>query len=95
LQLNAIARYKLTEKHAVSYRVEYFKDENEMVALSVTPTLGFQTFSSSVGWDYQIANNFLWRTEVRNYTSSDKVFTRENNLVKQEWMVTTGLTVWY
>jgi len=94
-QINAIARYRLTDKHAVSYRIEYFKDEDEMVAQSITSTLGFKTFSASAGWDYQIANNLLWRTEIRNYTSTDKVFTKESNLVKQEWMVTTGLTVWY
>jgi hypothetical protein len=66
-----------------------------MVALSISPTLGFKTVSTSAGWDYQIANNFLWRTEIRNYTSTDKVFIRENRAVTQEWMVTTGLTVWY
>jgi hypothetical protein len=87
-----ILRYTPTAKTAVAVRAEYYDDQNGVIISTGTPN-GFKTWGFSTNVDYAIANNIVWRGEVRKFNSKDAVFTKNNNMVNSETFVTTALAV--
>ncbi len=84
-----IVRYTLNSKNKLALRFEYYNDIKQI--LITTNTLnGFQTFGTSLNYDYQINKNLLWRTECKMYHASDKLFLNNNN---QNFNLTTSLSI--
>lgn len=87
-----IARLVLNEKTVIAVRGEYYGDEKGVVITTGTEN-GFKTTGLSANFDYQIASCALWRFEVRNLTSRDKIFVRGEELSKSNTYVTTSLAI--
>lgn len=64
---------KLTEKSYLGYRLEYYSDPHEANVQTLTPH-GFRVMSASVNFDYHLQKNVLWRSELREFRSRDKIF---------------------
>lgn len=65
-----IARYKTSDKSYVNGRVEYYDDKNGVII--GIPT--FQTMGYSLGYDYAILPNALFRLEGKVYDSRTPIF---------------------
>ena len=66
----AIVRYKTSEKSYVNARVEYYDDKNGVI-IGIP---GFQTMGYSLGYDYAIMPNALFRVEGKLYDSKTSIF---------------------
>lgn len=87
-----IVKYLTTEKSSISARGEYFSDKNGVVVATETG-YGFKTFGYSLNFDYNIAKNVVWRIEGRGFYAKDKIFFREVDPVKDNFFVTTSLSI--
>ncbi|MBL7699440.1 MAG: porin [Chitinophagaceae bacterium] len=73
-----IVRYKLSEKWAVAYRFEYFKDKNGVIIPSENPN-GFDIAGNSINIDYIPADNIVMRIEARHLESAALTFSTAIN----------------
>ncbi len=87
-----ILKYTPTSKTAIAIRAEYYDDKNGIIIATGTPN-GFKTRGFSTNFDYTIANNIVWRAEVRTLNSKDAIFTKNNNMVNSDAFVTTALAI--
>jgi hypothetical protein len=94
-QANFIARYNLTKALSVTGRIEYFSDPHSVQVVPITTVNGFSTSSSSLGLNYQLAENVLLRLEGRTFFSSQDVYMRNNQEVATMNSVTGNVTVWF
>lgn len=93
--LNLIAQFSITDKFALVSRVEHFNDHQSVQIVPITAVSGFNASGSSLGFNYKIAHNFLFRTEARTFFSRDEIYLRDGQNVNNSSMVTTNLTVWF
>lgn len=94
-QINAIARYNLTDKLSVTGRVEHFNDPHSVQIVPVTSVDGFSVNGSSIGLNYKVNDNALLRLEGRALFSGDEVFIRDGNPVKNSNTITSNITIWF
>lgn len=88
-----IARYAPSEKVAIAARGEYYSDKNGVIIATETAH-GFRTFGYSMNVDYAILPHVVWRTELRNFSSKDALFSdRKGELGKRSPMAVTALAV--
>ncbi|WP_060874176.1 porin [Myroides odoratus] len=87
-----MGQYKLSDAWRVAARVEYYKDEKEVIIQTDTAH-GFQTWGYSVNVDYQITAEVLWRIEARSFSSKDAVFTRNDNAVSGQTFIGSGIAI--
>ncbi|WP_168171889.1 porin [Algoriphagus sp. A40] len=92
---NLIAQYSLTEKLSVVSRIEYFDDEKSVQIVPITSVEGFSAYGSSLGINYRVAENFMFRTEGRVFFSDDEVYFRDGQNTTTSSMLTTNFTVWF
>lgn len=69
-----IVKYAITPRAAIAARVAYFDDRNAVLIATGTPH-GFRTWEYSANFDYALSANALWRVELRNLDSKDRIFT--------------------
>jgi hypothetical protein len=86
------ARYNLSDKSTIAARLEYYSDVNGIIISNVT-LHGFQTYGYSVNLDYKIAENVLWRTEAKGFSSKDKLFILDNKPNNVNYVLTTSLAI--
>jgi hypothetical protein len=77
-----IAKLNLNSKSKIAGRLEYYSDQNQVIIPSSTPN-GFQTFGASVNYDRQITSNVLWRAELKQYKSKDRIYRYEETSASQ------------
>jgi hypothetical protein len=87
-----IAKFGLSDKATIAVRAEYYHDEHGVIIATGTPN-GFQTTGLSANFDYNVASNALWRFEVRNFHSRDKVFHKEKSSTNSNAFVSTSLAI--
>jgi hypothetical protein len=87
-----ILKYTPIVKTAIAIRAEYYDDKDGVIISTGTPN-GFKTWGFSTNFDYSIANNIVWRAEVRTLNSKDAIFTKNNNRVNSDTFVTTALAI--
>lgn len=87
-----IARLMLTQKASMDFRAEYYTDKAGIIISTGTPN-GFRTTGLSTNFDYKISSQALWRIEIRNFTSKDAIFAREDRLVRHNTLITTALSI--
>ncbi|HRG07642.1 MAG TPA: outer membrane beta-barrel protein, partial [Cyclobacteriaceae bacterium] len=80
---------------SVSGRLEYFEDRDEVHIDPITGVAGFETYSSSLGLNYKVADNILIRTEGRSFFSNKQVYERNGEAVKNSNLITTNVTLWF
>jgi len=84
-----IARYKTSDKSYINGRIEYYDDKNAVI-IGIP---GFKTTGYSLGYDYAILPNALFRIEGKVYDSKNPVFDGKNGLVRNNTSLTTSLAV--
>lgn len=87
-----IARYKTSDKSYLNGRVEYYTDPNGVLIATGTPN-GFQTFGYSLGYDYAILPNAIFRIEGKVYDSKDAIFEGKTSTSRTNTSLTTSLAV--
>ena len=87
-----IARYKTSDKSYLNGRVEYYDDKNGVIIATGTAN-GFQTLGYSLGYDYAILPNALFRVEGKVYDSKDAIFSTSTGLSKINTSLTTSLAI--
>ena len=68
-----ISKINLSAKSKLAARIEYYSDKQQIIIPTVTPN-GYQTFGTSINYDYQISPKILWRSELKKYDSKDPIF---------------------
>jgi hypothetical protein len=89
---NLIIRYTASEKLSIAIRTEYYHDKSGIIIYSHTVN-GFQTFSSSLNFDYRFSENIVWRVEGRFFQSKDKVFVQGNEIINNNVFALSSLAV--
>lgn len=87
-----IARFNVSNKVAVAVRGEYYEDKNGVIIATGIPN-GFKTTGVSANLDYHILPNALWRLEVRNFKSKDKIFEEGDSVSDMNMFVSTSLAI--
>lgn len=77
-----IAKLNLNSKSTIAGRLEYYNDKNQVVIPTATSN-GYQTFGASVNYDRQITSSVLWRTELKQYRSMDRIYRYEQTSASQ------------
>jgi hypothetical protein len=88
----AIAQYKINSKFAVAGRIEYYEDKNGVIIATGTPN-GFKTTGYSLNVDYAPVSNAVIRLEGKMYNSKDRIFTRAENPVDDNAVITASFAV--
>ncbi|MCU0443869.1 MAG: porin [Microscillaceae bacterium] len=86
---NLIGKYKLTNNLALSGRLEYFSDPNNVQITPINPVGAFEAGSASLGLNYQIDNNVFLRWENRTFFSPKNIFQNTDNqaISSNNWMI--------
>lgn len=77
-----IAKLNLNSKSKIAGRLEYYNDKQQLIIPTATIN-GYQTFGASVNYDRQITSNVLWRTELKQYKSMDRIYRYEQASASQ------------
>ncbi len=88
----ATARYAVTPSVAVSGRSERF-DDPDQVLVATGVNSGFRANGLSLGIDVTPDAKLFWRTEVRGYGATDRVFTKRTGIAKGDGFVVTSLSL--
>jgi len=84
-----IVRYKTSDRSYLNGRIEYYDDKNAVI----TGIPGFQTMGYSLGYDYAIVPQALFRIEGKLYDSKTPVFETTSGFGRQNTSLTTSLAV--
>jgi hypothetical protein len=84
-----MTQYTLTPKWQTTFRVEYYKDKDNVI---IAVNDEFKTLGTSLNIDYLINAKVKFRTEARYLNSTEKVFTKDTSLVNDNFCVTTSLS---
>lgn len=80
------------DKWTSALRAEHYQDKDGV--LINTGTLnGFKTSGLSLNFDYSPFKNIVWRIEGRWLTSSDKIFIRQNENIKDNFAIVSSIAV--
>jgi hypothetical protein len=86
-------KYSASKKTSIAARTEYYSDKNAVLISTGTPN-GFQTWGFSANLDYSIRSNAIWRIEVKQLSSKDKVFNKGNtDMMNGSFSFTTSLAI--
>ncbi len=94
-QANVICRYAFTSLMSGSFRLEYFKDVDGALVLPIAPVNGFETIGMSLGINFKLEDNILFRTEARQFVSNNNIFTRSEGPASTSMTLTTSLCAWF
>lgn len=90
---SVMAQLMATDKLNFAVRGEYYQDKKGVIIATGTPN-GFETYGVSLNADYRITPNLLWRTEVKNYSSEEAVFSKNNaETADNSFSVVTSLAI--
>jgi hypothetical protein len=87
-----IAKFAMSDRISIGVRGEYYDDENGVIISTGTPN-GFNTTGVSANVDYQVAENTVWRFEVRNFNSKDDVFEKGDHVSHSNTAIATALAI--
>lgn len=89
------ARRVLTELDSVSFRAEWYNDRHQCNVATKTPN-GFEVAGASVNYDRKLDEQALWRTELRGFSSHDKIYPRgTGHLNRLDGFLVTSLSMWF
>ena len=89
-----IAKYHFAPRVAIVGRVERFADPDQVIVKTGVPS-SFETNGASFGTDVALMPRALWRTEVRDYWSSGRVWPahRPGDYSRDDGFVVTSLAL--
>lgn len=84
-----IARYQMSDRSYLTGRVEYYDDQDGVIV----GIPGFRTLGYSLGYDYAILDNALFRIEGKVYDSQTSIFETTGGFGRTNASLTTSLAV--
>ncbi len=88
-------RRVLNSEQALALRAEYYSDPHQTTVVTGTRN-GFKVVSASMNFDQKLEENFLWRTELRGFSSTDSIYpTGLNHKNKFDGYLATSLSAWF
>lgn len=85
------ANYAIAPKVKMNARLEYFNDEDGVV-FGRYGEVGTNILGYSAGFDVDLYKGLIWRTEVRNLNSSEKIFVNnQSELKSNSTLISTAL----
>lgn len=87
-----ILHYSFSNKWAVAGRAELYHDKNGVI-IPVNHPDGFQTSGYSLNIDHSPFDNILIRAEVRTLHSKGKIFSRQDELTRDNTFITTLISI--
>lgn len=88
-----VVRYAAASRTSVAVRGEYYRDKNGVIVSSANPE-GFRCWGYSANIDHTLSKNVLWRTEIRDLKSKDRIFLKnENSIGKNDLIATMSLCI--
>lgn len=91
----AILRYQWSEQVSLAARVEYYQDKDGVIISTDTPH-GFRTSGYSLNMDYRFSPHILWRAELKQLESRDRIFEQGRDGVSDHnLMAITSLSLWF
>jgi Putative beta-barrel porin-2, OmpL-like. bbp2 len=94
-QVNWIGRYSFSNSFSISGRIEVFNDPHEIMIRSITSEKVSTIGSSSIGLNYKVNSNALFRIEHRNFLSDKNIYTLNNFESNFSNLLLTSLSVWF
>jgi hypothetical protein len=95
-QANITARYFIANNWSISGRIEGFIDNNEAEVLSITTEKGFNTLSHTLGINYHVNKNAMFRLEQRSIYADKLIFeTTKNQIANSSNYIVGSLAVWF
>jgi hypothetical protein len=94
-QANLICRYAFTPIMSGSFRFEYFNDPDGALVLPISPMTGFETIGISLGLNFKLEDNILFRTEARQFLADEYLFTRNEKSTSTSMTLTASLCAWF
>ncbi len=85
-----IAQYSFNSKWQSAFRTEYYHDENNVI-VNVND-LAFKTFGNSLNLDFLPTKSVKIRMEARWLKSQEAIFIRDNQLVENDFFMTTSMS---
>jgi hypothetical protein len=85
-----IAQYSFNSKWQTAFRTEYYQDENNVI-INVNDS-AFKTFGNSLNVDFLPTAKVKIRIEARWLKSQEAIFIRDNELVEDNFFMTTSMS---
>ncbi len=85
-----IAQYALNSKWQTAFRTEYYQDENNVI-INVND-MAFKTFGTSLNVDFLPIKKVKIRMEARWLKSQEPIFIKNNQLVEDNFFITTSMS---
>lgn len=93
-QSNIAAKYFINKKISIAGRAEFFNDVNSVIYNPVTATSSFQVGSFTLGANYAITPNALFRVEARRFSAaSNTYFDADINRVNSANLIWASLAI--
>lgn len=90
---NVCAKYSFVPGQSFSARIEHFHDPASVLVTPVTPVSGFRLSSASLGYNWAVTNQVLFRIEGRYFTSRDQLYVlRDGSYTHDDCWLTAGIT---
>lgn len=93
--INAKYKYMFTPKHSISLRGEYIEDTKLTDALPASPVTSFNVTNASIGYDFRIQQNAMFRLEARAFFSDHKIFDEDVKPVSTSNSLIANLCFWF
>ncbi len=89
-----LGRLQATLSLALTGRVEYYGDKDQVIVKTGTPD-GFQIYGGSITADVIVAPNLIWRLEARLLSSKDRIYPTNKSvkLSERNGLVVTALAL--
>lgn len=84
-----IAQYTINTKWQTAFRAEYYQDKSNVI---IDVDDQFETLGFSFNVDYLLNSKVKFKTEARYFDSKEKVFLKNENLVNNNFFLTTSLS---
>ncbi len=95
-QANITARYFVAKNWSISGRLEAFIDNDEAEVISITNEKGFNTFSHTLGLNYHVNKNAMFRIEQRSIYADKYIFeATKNRITNTSNYIVGSLAVWF
>jgi len=87
-------QWKTTSKISNAIRYECFKDKAGVIIMHVSVN-GFRVSGFSANLDWTITKNVLWRNEIRDFHSADKIFSKDNTSKNNNVCFLSSIAWWF
>lgn len=87
-----IGQFAIKKSWKTAIRAEYYQDETGIIIPTNTAN-GFKTTGLSLNVDYSPTGNMMWRLEGRWLKSQDEIFTAQNKMTNNNFIIATSIAI--